>query len=201
MTDRKRPTKMAGRKKPTKLLEKLGENHLIFCKEFVVDGNGARSAKAAGFSVKTAKEQAVWLLDQPLIQAEINELNEKRSKRLEVSADRVLEELAKIAFVDATTIFDVDEKGNFTFTGKLSDLSPEERACIAEVTQTKTVGGGSIKVKLHDKLSALEKIGKHLKLFTDVTESKFELTQMGKVMIGDTPLEFDIGQDPNELEG
>lgn len=185
--------------------KKLSSKELSFVNEYMATQNGAGSARAAGYSAHTAKEQACELLKRPHIKEYLDELNERRAKRLEISADRVLEELAKIAFVDPTEVFDVDAKGNMTFSGKLSDLKPEERACIAEVTQTiNALGGGSTKIKLHDKLSALEKIGKHLKLFTDVTENKFDLTQMGRVMVTDgnksMALEFNVGQDPNDAD-
>lgn len=186
------------------MTKKLSAIKKSFCQEYIIDKNGARAARDAGYSAKTANVKASQLLAEPEVRAHIDELNVRRSKRLEISADRVLEELAKIAFVDPTKVFDVDEKGNLTFQGKLSDLSPEERACIAEVSQTITENGGSTKIKLHDKLSALEKIGKHLKLFTDVTENRFNLTQMGRVMIKDgdktMAIEFNVGQDPNDID-
>ncbi len=185
-------------------MKQLTKKEITFSQEYIIKQNGAASARAAGYSQKTAKEIAFEILRRPHVKAYINELNEERAKRLEISADRVLEELAKIAFVDPTNIFDVDKDGNLTFQGNLSDLLPEERACIAEVSQTITEKGGSTKIKLHDKLSALEKIGKHLKLFTDVNEHKFDLTQMGRVMVKDgdksVALEFNVGQEPNDID-
>ncbi|MCK5605238.1 terminase small subunit [Candidatus Pacearchaeota archaeon] len=186
------------------MTRKLTEKEKMFAKEYLVTNSGAASARKAGYSAKAAKEIACVVLKRPHVKEYIDELNEARSKRLEINADRVLKELAKIAFVDPTNVFDVDEEGNLTFRGKLSDLSPEERACISEVTQNVTENGGSTRVKLYDKLSALEKIGKHLKLFTDVTETKFDLTQMGRVMVRDgdkiMALEFNVGQEPNDID-
>ncbi len=57
-------------------------------------------------------------------------------------------------------------------------------------------------------LKACELLGKHLKLFTDVQEHKFTINQMGRVTLGDADaidgdyivLDFDVGDEPNQLE-
>jgi phage terminase small subunit len=51
-----------------------------------------------------------------------------------------------------------------------SELTEDEAALVSEVSETTTAAGGSMKVKLHDKLGALEKIGKHLGMFVDKHE-------------------------------
>ena len=187
----------------------LTTKQIAFCEQYIIDHSATRAAKDAGYSANSAGMQGWRLLQMPSIKEKIDELNAARAKRLEISADRVLDELAKIAFVDPTAIFDVDENGNMTFDGKLSDLPPDERACIASVSQNTTKEGGSITIKLHDKLAALEKIGKHLKLFTDVQENKHTFTQMGQVLVGvpdgkdgspQRALEFDIGSEANIID-
>ena len=54
-------------------------------------------------------------------------------------------------------------------------------------------------------LKATELLGKHLKLFTDVQEHKFDLTQMGRVMLRDESgnamaIEFNVGQEPDDIK-
>ena len=44
-------------------------------------------------------------------------------------------------------------------------MTPEQRAVISEVSQTITEARGTIRVKLHSKLDALEKLGRHLGVF------------------------------------
>ena len=53
------------------------------------------------------------------------------------------------------------------------DLTSDQQAAVAEVSETKTEKGGTVKIKLHDKLGALEKIGRHLGMFTDNVNVRF----------------------------
>lgn len=76
------------------------EKQEAFCEEYVKDFNGARAARAAGYSVDTARTIASSLLTKPDIKKRIAELAAKRKERLKVSSDRVIEELAKIALAD-----------------------------------------------------------------------------------------------------
>ena len=48
-----------------------------------------------------------------------------------------------------------------------NDLTRDEAVCISEVSQTVSAGGGTLKVKLHDKLRALELLGKHVGMFAE----------------------------------
>lgn len=186
--------------------KKLTERQELFCKAYVATNSSSKAAEMAGFAMNKSKAHGSKLLNLPHVQSRIAELTQGTHRRLEITAERVLDEIAKIAFVDPTEIFTVNEKGHFTFTGDLRDLNPEERACIAEVTQNITKYGVNTKIKLHDKLSALEKLGKNLKLFTDVQEHKFSVTEMSSVkLVGESEGEtieadFDIGQEPNKLE-
>ena len=86
----------------------------------------------------------------------------ERSKRTGVNADRVVTELAKIAFVNASDVIDAD-----TATLK-PDAAPEDTAAIQSV-KVKTFGEDGLEreIKMADKLKALELLGKHLGMFED----------------------------------
>ena len=49
-------------------------------------------------------------------------------------------------------------------------LTPEQQAAVAEISETVTQNGGTVRIKLHDKIGALEKIGKHLGMYRDIVE-------------------------------
>ena len=66
----------------------------LFAKEYVLDLNGTRAAIAAGYSEKGADSKASQLLGNVKVQALIQELTERRMKGLDLSADKLLEELA-----------------------------------------------------------------------------------------------------------
>jgi phage terminase small subunit len=78
--------------------KKLTDKQKIFCKEYIIDFNATRAAKASGYSVKTAGRIGGENVQKPEIQKQIKKLMSKREERTEISADRVVKELAKIGF-------------------------------------------------------------------------------------------------------
>ena len=71
-----------------------------FVQEYLVDMNGAQAAIRAGFAVGGAKERAYQLLSDEGVAARLRELIDARAWRTEITADRVLRELAVIGFAD-----------------------------------------------------------------------------------------------------
>ena len=50
------------------------------------------------------------------------------------------------------------------------ELTPDQAAMVAEVSETTSQNGGSLRLKIHDKVRALELLGKHLGMFTEKRE-------------------------------
>lgn len=127
-----------------------------------------------GHGIKDAQVLAVKasrLHREPVIQARIAEMKEALAVRTTITQQRVLEELAKIGFVNAGDFVTLDEDGKTTVD--LSKLTPDQKAAIAELQiDTAPDGRQRVKVKLHDKRAALMDIGKHLGMFRE----KIELT-------------------------
>lgn len=123
-----------------------------------VRGNGAQSALLAGYSEKAAREQASELLTYPHIKAAVD----RHVARLNITTERVLSEIAKIAFADMREIASWGPHG-VTFKPS-EDLDEAASAAIAEVSETVTEAGTSVRVKLHDKLGALRDLAKVLKI-------------------------------------
>lgn len=136
-----------------------------FVEEYLIDLNATQAAIRAGYSPDTAKSIGSENLTKPDIQARIAKAMAERSKRTGVNADRVVAELAKIAFVNASDVIDAD-----TATLK-SDAAPEDTAAIQSV-KVKTFGEDGLEreIKMADKLKALELLGKHLGMFKDKVE-------------------------------
>ena len=139
-----------------------------FVEEFAIDMNATQAAIRAGYSAKTAKEQATRLLSNVNIAAEIARGRAERSERTGISADRVLQELARIAF------FDVRKALNPDGTMKpLSELDDDTAAAIAglELSEIRDSEGSPIgvlkKLKFCEKLGALDKLARHLGLLQD----------------------------------
>lgn len=136
-----------------------------FIEEYLIDLNATQAAIRAGYSPATAKDIGCENLAKPNIRARIDQAMAERSKRTGVNADRVIQELAKIAFVNATEVIDLK-----TATVK-EDALPEDTAAIQSV-KVKTFGEDGLEreIKMADKLRALEMLGRHLGMFKDKLE-------------------------------
>lgn len=133
-----------------------------FVTEYLVDLNGTAAARRAGYSVKTASELATKLKRTPKVaQAIADELAERSG----VTRAFVVDELAKVARANAGDYFEWGPGG--VVVKSSADLTDDQKAAVAEISQTVTETGGTVRVKLHDKIAALEKLGKVLGLFND----------------------------------
>lgn len=141
-----------------------------FCEEYMIDLNATQAAIRAGYSPKTANEQAARLLANVSIQNHIAQLQAEQSRRTGVSADRVVRELARIAFANASDLIDPE-----TASVKL-DASRDDLAAVQSI-KVKSFGEDGLEheVKLADKLKALDLLGRHLGMFNgagDIAEGK-----------------------------
>lgn len=143
---------------------KLTEKRQRFVDEYLIDLNATQAAIRAGYSVKTANEQGARLLANVSIQEAISKAMAERSKRTGVNQDRVVLELAKIAFVRMTDV--VDSNGRIK-----QDASADDLSCIESIKYKESDNeyGGSVEreVKIGSKLKALELLGKHLGMWND----------------------------------
>jgi len=78
-----------------------------FVTEYLIDLNGTQAAIRAGYSAKSAAEQAYDLLRKPQIQQAIKEGQEKLQAKLEMNAERVVQKLAQIATADPRELVEV----------------------------------------------------------------------------------------------
>jgi phage terminase small subunit len=155
----------------------------LFAHEYVVDLNGSRAAIAAGYSEKGAHVRASELLRNRKVKDLIDQLTAERAKKLGLSADRILEELGRMAFANMLDYVGVQEGGDAYVD--LSKLTREQAASIQEITVDEyTEGRGDqarqvkrTRFKLADKRGSLELLGKHLKMFTDKIEHGGEVRE------------------------
>jgi phage terminase small subunit len=164
-------------------MPKLTDRQKVFCKEYIIDFNASRAAHAAGYSTKTAAKTGSENLQKPEIQGEINRLTAKRTERTEITADRVVQELAKIGFAS------IDDLGSFTDEGEFilkssAEMNEAGKASINSVSYTSTtaqgITTGTLKVSRNDKIKALELLGRHVGAFNNDESGKTSI----KVTIG-----------------
>ena len=123
-------------------MSKLTPKQSLFVAEYLVDLNATQAAIRAGYSEKTAQEQPSRLLSKVIISDAIQSAMNKRSERVDISADYVLK-----------TIQETIER-------------------CKQAVPVKTADGetGEYKFDAPAVLKGCELLGKHLKLFTDKTE-------------------------------
>ncbi len=139
-----------------------------FAEEYLVDLNATQAAIRAGYSKTRACARGWKLLRQAEVAAAIEAEMSRRAARTAITADRVLIELARIAFADPRDC--VTWGPNGVEVKSSDELSSDAAGAVAEVSGTRTKSGGTTKIKMHDKIAALEKIGRHLGLFKDRLE-------------------------------
>ena len=127
-----------------------------FVEEYLVDLCAAGAARRAGYSERTARTIGAENLTKPDIAAAIGAGHRAAAKRAELRADRVLEELRRIAFADIRDVMSVT--GGRLAVADTADLTPEQAAAIAEIAQTPA----GLRVRLHSKLAALDALARRL---------------------------------------
>ena len=152
-----------------------------FIGEYMIDLNATQAAIRAGYSPRTANRIGPELLVKTCIQESLTKAMDKRSKRTDITADRVLAEYAKIGFADikdflsyntVKTEVDFDEEENKPIYGykQVVDAKPSDEVDGTLINEVSIGKDGTFKFKLHDKKGALDMIGKHLGMFTDKLE-------------------------------
>lgn len=145
----------------------MTEKQKIFADEYLIDLNATRAYKVAYPSVKkdeTAAQAGSRMLRNVKVAAYIQERMEERQKRTEITQDRVLEELAAIAFAKATDYAEI--KGECVRIKDTDALDEQQIRAIAGIKE----GKFGIELKLNDKEKALELLGRHLGMFKDKVE-------------------------------
>ena len=145
----------------------LGARQQRFVDEYMVDLNATRAAIAAGYSKKTAAQAGWEVLRNPKVAAEVSRRQQLLSQRLEVSAENVLSELAKIGFASLGDFYRVNGDGHLEVDPQaLAD--PAKAAALSQIEIVENADGTqTIKIKLADKRAALNDLGRHLKLFEE----------------------------------
>ncbi len=139
-----------------------------FCREYLIDFNAAAAARRAGYAEKNAGRQGHELLQIQIVHLRIKELTEARNERTDITADRVLDELAKVGFANISDYVRADKGGYVSID--LTKTTVEEFAALGEITVEEFMDGRGedarevrkVKLKMIDKLRALDKIGMHI---------------------------------------
>lgn len=146
------------------LQNELNEKQKRFGDEYIIDLNATAAYIRAGYSEKGASVSAFKLLANTNLQKYIQEQRQVLQEATGVTKERVIKELAKIGFSNIKDFLKADNE--------VVDLSELDEDILAPVESIKKIvtdfeGGQktSVQFKLYDKISALEKLGRHLGIF------------------------------------
>jgi phage terminase small subunit len=130
-----------------------------FIEHYLICWNGAQAARDAGYSERTAKEQASRLLTKVDVQAAI----QSRLSELKMSADEVLSRLTEHARGSIASFLVTNDAG--TPTG--FNLAPDRPL---QLVKKVSITDKGISFEIHDSQAALALLGKAHGLFTDRVE-------------------------------
>ena len=147
----------------------MTEKQKRFCDEYLIDLNATRAYKVAYQNVKSdevARKAGSRLLTNVDVTNYISERMEERQKRTEVTQDRVIQELAAIAFSKVTDYAAV--KDDMVKIKDTDELTENQIRAISGIKE----GKFGIELKLNDKEKALELLGRHLGMWNDKVDIK-----------------------------
>lgn len=187
--------------------KQLTEKQKLFVSEYLKDQNATRAYLRAGYKVsqKVAQVNGARMLSIAMVQAAIQARLDKRLRKVEITADSVLEELHNVAFTNLLDFIQIDEDGSPR--SNLKDVTREQAAALLEINFDEVIEGSGadiqkvrkVKIKLHDKLRSLQMIGSYIKLFSDsqqrVTEASAKVLRQvrdGQMTVEEGSYEFAI---------
>jgi len=171
---------------------KLTPKQAIFAAEYLIDSNATRAAIAAGFAQAGAHVRGARLLKNAKVAAAIADAKARVAQKYEVSIERTVSTLAKVAYHDLAEM--VDEDGVVLPVQRMGEAI---RTVIAGLEVETTDGPGRVrtvtqKVKIADRIRALELLGKYQKIFTDRIEHDGRVT-LEQLVCGNGPKADDDG--------
>lgn len=147
-----------------------------FVDEYLVDFNATQAAIRAGYSPDTANEQGSQLLARPDIRELVAEGQKEIMDRTQTFQDNAVAELKIVGFSDLADFLTVKD-GGIVEQKPFNELTKEQTKCIKKIKQTVRSSHSAdgtilhqtavIEIELHDKLKALELLGRHLGMFND----------------------------------
>jgi phage terminase small subunit len=165
-------------RKPAPKPQRLTPKQERFVLEYIVDLNATQAALRAGYSPKTAMEQGYQLLQKTSVAQAVQAAKAAQAERTGLTADRVLQEIARLAFVDLRKLFAAD--GSLK---PITDLDDDTAAALAsvqvdelweQVDDHRQPVGQTKKIRLWNKTENLTLLAKHLRLLVDRVELTHE---------------------------
>jgi phage terminase small subunit len=146
-------------------MDRLTDKQARFCEEYLKDLNSTKAALRSGYSAKTCRAIGCENLTKPIIQERIRKKIKQISEDNEITVERIVKEIASAAFSNVADLF--DESGNLK---DMKELEREVAAAISsidisEISTAQGEIGTTTKIRLWDKLKALEMLARYMRIF------------------------------------
>jgi phage terminase small subunit len=151
----------------------LNERQSRFVDEYLKDLNATQAYIRSGYAKEGAAPSAAKLLTNTKIAEEVSRRRKIQGSQLSISAERIMNEIAKVAFGSLGDIITIHADGSASFN--LADATPDHIAALSSYQVEEFMDGGGddarpvrrMKITQHDKLKALELAGRHLGMWND----------------------------------
>lgn len=147
----------------------------LFIQEYLIDKNASRAARAAGYSKLQSDHIGFQLLKKPLVKVEIQrglaeqqEKLRKKARRYEVTKEKMIVELSKIAYSDIRDYAEVTAHG--IKIKKSAGWKSKPSRAVKKLNESVSQHGGSQGIELHDKIGAIAQIARMCGWITDKVE-------------------------------
>ena len=143
--------------------DKLTPKQRRFIDEYLIDLNATQAAIRSGYSKRSASVIGARVLASSNVRAELERRQAQLRKKLEITHEKILQELAAIAFASGADYVSVERTDSRDTVRVIPtvELSPEKLPAIAAMKANQY----GVELKLYDKIKALELLGKHLGTF------------------------------------
>lgn len=190
-------------------MAKLTDKQELFAREYLKDLNGTQAAIRAGYSEKTANEQASRLLANVNVQKFVAELKSVRVEQTGIDAAYVLRRLVEIDQMDVLDI--LLQNGELK---PIKDWPKVWRTTLSgmDVVEMASADSAALlkKIKWPDKVKNLELLGKHVSVQAFKEQTSTEITgadggpvryaDMSEELLEEKLKELGNGRRSNQLE-
>lgn len=154
--------------KDAKMADGLSIRESLFCDHYLVTFDAQAAAVRAGYSPKSARVTGPQLLAKEPVQKELQRRRQRLAKKLNITAERVLEELSVLAYSNVED-FTVNDHGRLVL---VEGADPAALRAVSSVKHKvrRTVKGDvatvehEVEFKLWNKNNALQQLNDHLGL-------------------------------------
>ena len=147
---------------------KFTDKQLAFMKAYIVCPNATQAAIEAGYSKKTARQQGQRLLSNVDIRAMVDKALTEIAEKQQVRAEEVIRETKLLAFSNILDYISFDKEGTPHYD--IASIDRDLGAAIKSFDYSETVEGpvrrSTVRIVLHDKLKALDKLDTATSAFT-----------------------------------